>query len=206
MKHQDAQDLWEEIYRAASPKTSGKPGTALRQFADTLAPGRALDLGCGKGDDAVWLAGKGWNVVAVDISQTALGYAAANAERAGVLDRITFERHDLERSFPTETFDLVTASFLHSMVEWARSEVLRRGAEAVAPGGHFLAIEHASRAPWSWAAEDTVYPTADETLASLTLKESDWTARHVAAIERLAKGPDGQTAMVRDNVIVLKRR
>lgn len=144
-------------------------------------------------------------MLAVDISSIALEYAAANASRNGVGNLIRFERHDLARSFPSGTFDLVTVSFLHSPIDWPRAKVLSRAAEAVSRGGHLLIVEHASRAPWSWAAPNTQYPTADETLASLSLRGNDWSYLHVAAIERRATGPDGQTAMVRDNVIFLRR-
>ena len=205
MPKADAEQVWEDIYRGASPNSSGEPGMALRRFVGPLAPGRALELGCAKGDDAVWLARRGWAVVAVDISATALGYARTNAARAGMEDRINFERHDLALSFPHGAFDLVTASFLQSPVKFPRAAVLARAAAAVAPAGHLMIVEHASRAPWSWAAPDTRYPSADETLASLSLRDGDWTRLHVAAIERRASGPDGQTARVRDNVIFLKR-
>ena len=202
----NAEDFWEDVYREASPGSSGKPGAALRQFVEPLAPGRALEMGCAKGDDAVWLAQSGWTVLAVDISSTALGYAAANAARSEVADRIAFERHDLSQSFPDGVFDLVTASFFYSPVDFPRAAVLRRGAEAVVSKGHLLIVEHASRAPWSWASPDATYPTAQQTLASLDLYDDDWTRLHVAAIERRATGPGGQSAMVRDNVIFVQRR
>lgn len=198
----DPERYWEDRYRSASPDSSGKPGVALRRFAEPLKAGRALELGCGKGDDAVWLAGQGWSVVAVEISRTALGYAAANAGRAGVSDRITFEQHDLSRSFPEGPFDLVTASFLAAS---PRDAVLRRAADTVAPGGHLLIIDHASRLPWSSAPPDRVYPTAEETLAGLDLQEPEWTRIHVGKIERSATGPNGETADVRDSVVFLKR-
>jgi SAM-dependent methyltransferase len=140
--------------------------------------------------------------VAVEISRTALGYAAANAERAGVSDRIIFEQHDLSRSFPEGPFDLVTASFLAAS---PRDAVLRRAADAVAPGGHLLIIDHASRLPWSSAPPDRVYPTVEETLAGLDLREREWSRNHVGTLERSATGPDGETAIVRDNVVFLER-
>ncbi len=201
----DPERFWEERYRAASPGSNGKPGSVLRRFTEALAPGRALELGCAKGDDAVWLARLGWRVVAVDISSAALGYAADNAERHGVADRVTFEKHDLSRSFPGGLFDLVVASFLQSPFDWPRAAVLARAAEAVAPGGHLLIVDHGSRAPWSWSSPDTPFPTVEETLAGLALRERDWAQIHVDAIERRATGPDGQTAMVLDNVIFLRR-
>jgi ubiquinone/menaquinone biosynthesis C-methylase UbiE len=201
----DPELFWEERYRSGSPETSGKPGAMLRQVTELLKPGSALELGCGKGDDAVWLARQGWSVVAVDISATALSYASANAERAGVADRITFEQHDVSQTFPDGEFDLVVASFLQSPVALSRTAVLKQAAGAVAPGGHLLIIEHGSRSPWSSSPPDTKFPTAEETLASLALGESDWSRRRVDAVERRATGPGGQQADVYDNVIFLRR-
>lgn len=205
MQKTDAERFWEERYQTAAPDSSGKPGMALRQCATPLMPGRALELGCARGDDAVWLARQGWTVVAVDISSTALGYAAANAQRAGVEDRITFEQHDLSQSFPQGQFGLVTASFLQSPVAFPRPAVLRRAAAAVAPGGHLLIAEHASRSPWSSAPPDMHFPNAEQSLASLALRNRDWARLRVDTVERQATGPNGQTATVRDNVIFLGR-
>ncbi len=83
--------------------------------------------------------------------------------------------------------------------------MLRRASETLNPGGHLLIIDHGSRAPWSWPSPDSVYLTAEETLAGLTLDPAQWQHRHVGAIERVANGPDGQTATVLDNVIFLRR-
>ncbi len=204
-KETDAKQFWEERYQAASPDSSGKPGTMLRQTVEPLTAGRALELGAGKGDDAVWLARAGWSVVAVDISPTALGYAAANARRAELADRITFEQHDLSQSFPQGKFDLVTANYLQSPFDFPRAAVLRRAAGAVASDGHLLIVEHRTRLPWSSASPDMPFPTVEETFASLELRDQDWIRLRVETIERQATGPDGQTAMVRDNVIFLKR-
>jgi len=206
MADTDAGEFWENVYRAASPNTSGRPGTVLKHFAEGLSPGRALELACGKGDDAVWLARQGWTVLAVDISATALGYAADNAMRSGVAERITFERHDLARSAPQGQFDLVSASFFHSPGPFRRDAVLSRAAATVSDGGHLLITDHGSRAPWSWSAPDAHYPTAEETLASLSLSDDEWERRFVGALERVANGPDGQTASILDNVIFLQRR
>ena len=206
MQKTNASQTWNDIYSKVSPRSSGKPGIALAQFAGPLAPGRVLDLGCARGDDAVWLARQGWEVTAVDISSVALGYAAENARQAGFADRIRFEEHDLAETFPNGRFDLVTASFLHSPLDWPRAKVLARAGGAVQKAGHLLIIEHATRAPWSWSPEDTRFPTAEETLLSMTLDSDAWQRLCVCAISRTATGPDGQEADVMDNVIFLKKR
>jgi hypothetical protein len=91
-------------------------------------------------------------------------------------------------------FDLVTASFLAAL---PREAVFRRAAQAVAPGGHLLIIDHGSRSPWSSAPPDWRLLTADETLASLDLDERDWTSVYVDAFDRRATGPNGEAARTR---------
>lgn len=197
--------FWEEHYRASTRPSNGRPSGALVRFVGPLPEGAALDLGCSRGDDAVWLARRGWEVVAVDVSSTVLARAAKNAQAAGVSDLIDFRRHDLASTFPEGRFDLVSALFLHSPVEFPRTRVLRAAARAVAPGGLLLIVEHASVAPWSWTDPDTVFPTPEESLAALDLDPSRWHGEFVGAPERRATGPNGQRATVTDNVIALRR-
>ena len=200
-----AERFWEEHYRVSTRPSNRRPSGALVRFAGSLPGGTALDLGCSQGDDAVWLARRGWRVVAVDVSGTVLARAAKNAEAAGVSDLITFERHDLASTFPEGRFDLVSALFLHSPVEFPRTRVLRAAARAVAPGGLLLIVEHASVAPWSWTDPGTVFPTPEQSLATLDLDPSRWHGEFVGAPEREATGPNGDSATVTDNVIALRR-
>jgi SAM-dependent methyltransferase len=178
-----AERFWEEHYRASTRPSNGRPSGALVRFAGPLPEGTALDLGCSQGDDAVWLAKRGWRVVAVDVSGTVLARAAKNAQTAGVSDLIAFERHDLASTFPNGRFDLVSALFLHSPVEFPRTRVLQAAARAVAPGGLLLIVEHASVAPWSWADPDTVFPTPEQSLAALDLDPTRWHSEFVGAPE-----------------------
>lgn len=136
-----AQDHWEDFYAGGKARWSGRPNASLVEEVEGLTLGTALDLGCGQGGDAIWLATEGWTVTAADISANALEIAARHAAEAGV--EITWERHDLAESQPAGSFDLVTASFLHSDVELPRARILRRAAEAVAPGGTLLVVGHA---------------------------------------------------------------
>ena len=117
---QTAQEYWEAHYGERERIWSGRVNAQLPGILAGVVPGRALDLGCGEGGDAVWLAENGWQVTAVDISETAIGRAAAAADARGVRDRIEFERHDLSDTFPEGTFDLISAQFLHSTVRLER--------------------------------------------------------------------------------------
>src|SRR5687768_8912240 len=76
--------FWEEKYAGATGIWSGQPNGALVDEAADLAPGHALDLGCGEGGDALWLAERGWTVTGLDLSPTALARAGAAARAAGL--------------------------------------------------------------------------------------------------------------------------
>ncbi|MBE1537724.1 class I SAM-dependent methyltransferase [Actinomadura algeriensis] len=198
----ETEEFWEERYRSSDRVWSGNPNPVMVSVVEPLDPGTALDLGCGEGADAVWLARRGWKVTGVDVSTVALDRAAAHASEAGV--DAEFEQHDLSHSFPEGAYDLVSAQFLQSPLEWDRAAILRRAAAAVAPGGLLLIVEHAAAPPWS-DHHDHRFPTADETFADLALDPSAWTTERCGVHEREAKGPDGQTGTLLDNVIAARR-
>src|SRR5690606_11619021 len=150
-------------YAGADRVWSGRVNRVLADVAGDLAPGRALDLGCGEGGDVVWLAQHGWDATGVDVSATAVRRATEAATAAG-LDRARFVVGDLS-VVPADGYDLVTASFLHSPAGMPREEILRRAAARVAPGGHLLITAHAGFPPGSPAAhghEHHRFPTPEE--------------------------------------------
>ena len=136
---QTSSAFW-EAFHAGETHFSGRPNAALVAEVADLRAGTALDLGCAKGTDAIWLAGAGWTVTAVDVSATALQAAAA----APGGDRVRWERHDLAVAMPDGPFDLVVSSYLHAPpdVELPRARILRDAAARVAPGGTLLVIGH----------------------------------------------------------------
>jgi SAM-dependent methyltransferase len=169
--------------------------------------GSALDLGCGEGADAIWLAQQGWRVTAVDISRTALDRAARHADEAQVADRIDWQRVDLGVSFPAGTFDLISAQFLHSTTELPRERILRAAAAAVAPGGLLLIVGHSGVPPWEHDHHpDIVFPTPDEVVKSLDLPDGQWEVQLCDEHQRTQNGPDGQPAIRTDNAVKLRRR
>lgn len=199
---------WEEHYGAKPRVWSGRVNTRLAEVVPRLSGIRALDLGCGEGADAIWLAEHGWQVVAVDVSTTALARAAEDAETRGVLSRIDFQQHDLERTFPEGSFDLVSAQFFHTPLEMDRTAVLRRAADAVAPGGTLLVVDHGEAPPWAKFGHDHhhEFPSAQDVLASLALDMAEWQPVRVGPAEREAVGPKGEHAHLVDNVIEVHRK
>jgi thioredoxin reductase/SAM-dependent methyltransferase len=202
-----ASEYWERHYGQREKIWSGRVNALLSKVVADLPTGHVLDLGCGEGADAVWFAEQGWHVTAVDISETALSRAAAEAEARGVRDRIEFERHDLSDSFPEGTFDLVSAQFLHSTVRLERPQILANAAAAVAPGGHLVIVDHAGMPSWATnVPHDHKFPSAEEVLAGLDLPAAEWDRVRVETIEREVTSPDGQEVTMGDNLMVLRRR
>lgn len=201
-----SQEFWEPHYAKMTRPSGGRVSAVLKQFVEARPIGTGLELGCARGDDAIWLAKQGWTVTGVDVAEAALIAARASAQDANVSGRTTFERHDLGETFPTGKFELVTAMFFHSPVDFGRVQALRRAADSVAKGGLLLVVAHGSRAPWSWADPDTVYPTAQDELKDLALNTGVWRQIFTGPIERDATGPDGQSAVAIETVIAIERR
>lgn len=140
---QEQHAKWEQRYGAA-PVWSGKVNDPVRAWCETHPRppgGTALDLACGEGGDALWLAAKGWRVTGVDFASTAIARATAAASEQGLEAR--FVAADLTAWVPTSEYDLVTLSFFHEARD-TRLAVWRVAASAVAPGGTLLITGHAA--------------------------------------------------------------
>jgi len=199
--HENVHEFWEQFYAEREQVWSGRPNVVLVEEIEGLTPGTALDLGCGEGADAIWLATRGWRVTAADIAQVALDRAAVHAADAGVGDRITWARHDFSRSIPTGPFDLVSAHFLHSPVDDPRDPALRAAAAAVAPGGTLLVVSHEA-VPWH---EHMVFPTPAEVLDALAIDRAEWEVEQLTSRPRRTTAPDGAEVDVSDSVVRLRR-
>jgi hypothetical protein len=206
-----AVEFWEDRYGSKEQVWSGRVNRVLVDVASDLLPGRALDLGCGEGGDAIWLAQRGWQVTAMDISTIAVERGRTAALATGVpADRITWVAQDLADWTPSATFDLVSAFFLHSPVELPREEILRRAASAVAPGGHLLVVAHAAPPPW-WTPDQHEHahealPTPEEELASLRLAAGEWDVVIAEARLRPTTDPEGKPVEILDGVVLVRRR
>jgi SAM-dependent methyltransferase len=206
------QEFWDERYGSADRVWSGDPNAQLVATVtdlppvDASAPATALDLGCGEGADAIWLASRGWQVTAIDMSPVALARGATQAAAAGVADKITWMQADgLTWDPGSSRYDLVSAQFIH--VPQPQLSLLHRGlASAVRPGGTLLIVGH--------------HPSdLDTTIGRPNLPDLMFTAEQIATVldpadwhiatsatAREAVDPDGNTITIRDAVLRATRR
>ncbi|MFF9489610.1 SAM-dependent methyltransferase [Streptomyces sp. NPDC014676] len=206
MSADDAVRFWDDVYAARPAATDPRPNVRLTETLADLPPGDVLDLGCGAGGDALWLARQGWRVTAVDVSAVAVERLTSLTVSHGLADRITARRHDLRESFPEGEFDVVCAHYLHTPLDLDRVAVLRRAAHALRPGGRLLVVDHGSTAPWSWNQDpDVRYPAPREVAADIALDPAAWTVERADSPRRVATGPDGRTAEVTDHVLIVRR-
>lgn len=131
---------WDARYAEPNLLWSATPNRFLVAEVADLDPGRALDLACGEGRNALWLAELGWRVTAVDFSGVAIEKARRRAEDEG--RDIHFVRADLLEYQPDEAaYDLVLVLYLQ-LPALERRRVLAKAARALAPGGTFLLVGH----------------------------------------------------------------
>jgi SAM-dependent methyltransferase len=199
--------FWDELYRSRSAVWSGKPNAQLVNEVIGLTPGTALDVGCGEGADAIWLAERGWHVTAADISSVALERARAVAVSADVARRIEWVHVDLVAAPPpSASYDLVCALFMH-LPAAPRDLLFRRLAAAVKPHGSLLIVGHhpsdlqttAPRPPLP----ELFYTAADVTAV---LDPNDWDIIVEASRKRGATDPAGRTITIHDAVLRARRR
>ena len=131
---------WDERYAGAELLWSVGPNRFLEDRVGDLKPGRALDIACGEGRNALWLAEKGWRVTAVDFSSVAIARAREIAlSRSLTVDWLIADAREYRP--PSRQFDLVIVMYLH--MPWPDMRlVLAAAAEAVAPGGTFFLVGH----------------------------------------------------------------
>jgi SAM-dependent methyltransferase len=134
-------DEWDARYSERDGAMwSGRPNGRLVAEVAGLTPGRALDVGCGEGADAIWLARGGWTVTAIDISEVALRRARAAANQAGAaVEWICGDA--LQMAFPVGSFDLLSMQY-PALPKAAGDVAVRALLDTVRPGGLLLAVYH----------------------------------------------------------------
>ena len=181
---------WDRRYAEVQNLWSARPNRFLVAEVEGLVPGRALDLACGEGQNAIWLAGAGWRVVGVDYSPVAIAKARARAERDGV--DVTFVEADLVEYEPEHSaYDLAVMLYLHLPAEEHRV-VLARAARSLSPGGTLVLLGHdllnATEGVGGPRDASLLYTPGDiaDELESVEIEKAERVLRDVAGADRPA--------------------
>ncbi|MFG2639572.1 class I SAM-dependent methyltransferase [Streptomyces sp. NPDC048370] len=193
---------WDSRYADRHQLWSGRPNGALVAEVAGLAPGRVLDVGCGEGADAVWLARGGWDVTALEVSGVALERAAGHARDAGLAVR--WVHAELTRAaLPPASFDLVSAQY-PALLRTPDAAAERALLAAVAPGGVLLLVHHAGMD--TQQPDESGFDPADYVWPSMVaaLLDDDWEVE--VDEERPRVLPDGGAGAHHTDDLVLRAR
>lgn len=135
---------WDERYAAAESIWGAQPNRWVAEQLSDLPPGVAVDLACGEGRNAVWLAGRGWRVYAVDFSAVGLAKGAELERRVLGNGGIEWVHADVTAYAAPEPVDLALICYLQLEPD-ARRAAVRSAARALAPGGTLFVVGHDSR-------------------------------------------------------------
>jgi SAM-dependent methyltransferase len=195
---------WDNRYAEQHQLWSGAPNGALVAEVAGLTPGRVLDVGCGEGADAVWLARGGWEVTALEVSGLALRRAAAHARDAGVT--ISWVHAELtEADLPPASFDLVSAMY-PALLRTDDAAAERALLAAVAPGGVLLLVHHAGMDERHDHDTDAAFDPADYVWPAMVTArfDDDWQVELDEERARIA--PDGGAGAHHANDLVVRAR
>ncbi len=199
--------FWNERYRSSPQVWSGNPNPQLVAEVAGRSPGRVLDVGCGEGADAIWLAQHGWTVVATDISSVAVerGEQHARDTDPAAAARIEWRQADL-LALPPEagSFDLVSAQFMQLPPE-PRARLFASLAASVRAGGTLLVVGHHPSDLGTGVARPPMpelFYSSDEVAGLL---DDSWTVEVSEARPRSASTPDGVEVTIHDAVLVATR-
>lgn len=182
---------WDRRYEGRELVWSAEPNRFLVAETETLAPGRAIDLACGEGRNAIWLAERGWQAVGADFSEVGLRKARELANRRGV--NVEWVAADLLDYRPDpRAFDLVLVFYLQVPAA-ERRPILQAAAEGVAPAGTFLLVAHDSsnlQHGHGGPPDPAVLYTADDVVDDLA--GAGLQVERAEPVERPVQTPDGE--------------
>jgi SAM-dependent methyltransferase len=126
---------WDERYRATDRLWSAEPNVFVADRLGGMRPGRGLDLASGEGRNAIWLAGEGWDMTAVDFSEAAI-------ERGRrISDEVRWVVADVRVWEPGDEYDLIVVAYLQLSID-ELERLVRRAVTWLAPGGELFMVGH----------------------------------------------------------------
>ena len=197
----DAED-WDARYRTSELIWTAEPNRFVVEVLEASTPGRGVDLACGEGRNAVWLAERGWTMTAADFSGAALAKAAALAGARGV--ELTLVQADAATWTPPADQDLVLLAYLHLPAD-ERAAAVSHAVGACRPGGQVVVVGHARAnldGGYGGPQEPTILLEPDEVAADLVAAGAEvLRAEHV---ERPVATEDAERTAI-DTLVVARR-
>lgn len=199
MTHSFDSEYWEQIWHGdrADSMAAGQPNPHLIREVGDLAPGTAIDAGCGAGAEAIWLATHGWQVTAADIATEALTRAAERADAGGVAGQVRWVQADLSTWDPDTRYDLVTTHYAHPTMP--QLEFYDRIAAWVAPGGTLLIVGHLHDAAGSGGHGHGHEQSGDGPPASASVTAAAITARLDPAVWEVVTAQESRRTLSHDS-------
>jgi SAM-dependent methyltransferase len=206
MTHDFDKDYWERRWQGrAGSLGGGPPNPYLARETAGLEPGTALDAGCGAGAEAIWLASRGWDVTAADISSEALARAAGRAAANEPPEQVRWVEADLSTWRPDTRFDLVTTHYAHPAMP--QLDFYDRIAEWVAPGGTLLIVGHLhTHASTGHGHHPPAEASATSAAITARLDDREWRVVTAEETLRTHTSHDGREVPLHDVVVRATRR
>ena len=184
---------WDARYAGSDLVWGAQPNQFVARELAGVPAGRALDVGAGEGRNAIWLAGLGWRVTAVDFSAVALDRGRQLAAARGL--EVDWVQADLRVYRPEPGgFDVVLVAYIH-LVPAELTEVLHRAAAAVAPGGRIVVVGH-DRANLTAGVGGPQDPAVLYTAESVSAALPGLVVRRAEAVHRAVTTVDGERQAV----------
>jgi len=198
----DSRD-WDRRWTDKLLHAHGEPSSVVLDALDGLTPGRALDLGCGNGRHAMWLAERGWRVTAVDFSSEALRQARERAAATGI--DVEWVQADLAAYKPQrQAFDLVLVAYLH-VPGRERATIHANAAAAIVLGGTLLLVGH-DLTNIGTGAPGPTNPSLLYTPADIVAELPDLEIERAEQVRRPTKLEDGTPVDAVDALVLATRR
>jgi SAM-dependent methyltransferase len=199
MRSDARREHWNRRYAAADRiHSTAAPNRFLVAEVAPLGPGRALDLACGAGRNAVWLAQRGWRVTAVDFSDVALAMARELAARSqGDIEWI--EADVVTWIPPARAYDLVCVLYLQLPAP-ERRRTLRHAVDALRSGGTLLVVGHDLlnlAEGWGGPSQPDVLFTPDDIVSEIVGLHVEKSQRARRSVEDGGVGHEAIDALVR---------
>lgn len=188
--------MWQRRYGEAQSVWGWAPNRFVAEVLGPLVSGRALDLACGEGRNALWLADLGWRATAVDFAENALARGRTQAAEHG-LDVEWVHADVLEYQPESAAYDAVVIAYLHLGAD-KLGTVLRHAESALAPGGTLVVVGHDVRN----IADGVGGPQDPAILYTPELVTERLGGSHVARAERVYRQTDRAPQPAIDTLVV----